>query len=80
MLAIGLDRATAWPLVAKTGLDSIPKLRRSVFDALLAESDWRDTAAIAAVTKHPTITTRRSLEDLGAHGVVERQAGGEGEG
>jgi hypothetical protein len=78
MLAIGLDRATAWPLVAKTGLDCIPKLRRSVFDALLVAPDWRDTAAIAAATKHPTITTRRSLEDLSAHGVVERQAGGKG--
>jgi hypothetical protein len=76
MLAIGLDRATAWPLVAKTGLDCIPKLRRSVFDALLATPDWRDTTTIAASTKHPTVTARRSLEDLSVHGVVDRRPGG----
>jgi len=78
MLAIGLDRATAWPLVAKSGLDCIPKLRRSVFDTLLAARDWLTTTAIATATQHPTTTTRRSLEDLCAHGVVERQAGGKG--
>lgn len=78
MIAIGLDAATAWPLVAKAGLDCVPKLRRSVFDALLVAPDWRDTTAIAAATNHPTVTTRRALEDLTAHGVVERQVGGRG--
>lgn len=73
MLAIGLDRATAWPLVAKTGLDCIPKIRRAVLNVLLATPDWMSTKAIATKVQHPTTTTRRSLEDLSAHGVVDRR-------
>ena len=79
LLIIGLDRATAWPLVAKTGLDCIPKTRRAVFDVLVT-ADWVTTKAIATRIAHPTTTTRRSLEDLGAHGVVDRRPGEKGKG
>ena len=80
MLAIGLDPETAWPLVAKTGLDCIPKIRRAAFDILLAAPDWMPTAEIAVKAHHPTTTTRRALEDLHAHGVVVRQLGAKGKG
>jgi phage/plasmid primase-like uncharacterized protein len=80
MLAIGLDRATAWPLVAKTGLDCIPKLRRAVLKVLLSTDGWMATKAIAASVAHPTTTTRYSLEDLSAHGVVDRRPAEKGKG
>jgi hypothetical protein len=78
MLAIGLERKTAWPLVVKVGLDCIPKLRRSAFDTLLDTSDWLSTTTIAAAAGYPTITARRALEDLAAHGVAERKSQGAG--
>ncbi|MCA1702022.1 MAG: hypothetical protein LC808_01615, partial [Actinobacteria bacterium] len=80
MLAIGLDHATAWPLVVKAGLDCIPKLRRAVFDVLLATEDWLTTKTVATRTGYPTMTARRSLEDLNAHGVVDRQPAEKGKG
>jgi phage/plasmid primase-like uncharacterized protein len=72
MLAIGLDRATAWPLVVKTGLDCVPKLRRAVFDVLADADCWLKTKEVATETHHPTSTAKRCLEDLNAHGVVDR--------
>ena len=80
MLAVGLDHATAWRLVAKTGLDCIPKLRRAILDILLAAPDWMGTRAIATKVQHPTTTTRRALEDLHAHGVVDRRPPEKGKG
>lgn len=79
MLAIGLDRETAWPLVAKTGLDCIPKIRRAVLDVLVA-AGWLATKMVAARIEHPTTTTRHALEDLSAHGVVVRQPAKKGVG
>jgi hypothetical protein len=78
LLTIGLDRATAWPLVCKVGLDCIPKLRRSAFDVLLNVDEWRSTTDVAAAAKYPTTTARRALEDMAAHGVIDRMAGGSG--
>jgi hypothetical protein len=80
LLIIGLDRTTAWSLVAKTGLDCIPKIRRAVLNVLLTAADWMSTKTIAAKVQHPTTTTRRSLEDLGAHCVVDRRLGEKGKG
>jgi hypothetical protein len=74
LLILGLDRETAWPLVRKTGLDCMPKLRRSAFDILLNAADWAKTADVAATAGYPTTTARRSLEDLAAHGVVIRKS------
>jgi hypothetical protein len=78
MLGIGLDRATAWPLVVKVGLDSIPKPRRAVLDILLATPGCRNTTELATEADLPTVTARRALEDLTAHHVVERLSEGPG--
>ncbi|MGD9890119.1 MAG: bifunctional DNA primase/polymerase [Dehalococcoidia bacterium] len=77
MLAIGLDRARAWAVVQRAGLDSMPKTRRLVFDQLAAaDGQWLNTARIAASIGYPSNTTRRALEDLTVHGVVTRRTGG----
>ena len=60
------------------GMDSIPKLRRSILDYLGTRATTATTTDIAEYVEHPSRTTRRGLEDLAAHRVVRRQAGGEG--
>lgn len=78
MVAIGVPRETAWALVCKTGIDCIPKLRRSVLNVLMNVDRWLTTTEIATAAGYPTVTIRRALEDLAAHGVVDRQSGGPG--
>ena len=73
---LGLDRASAWHLVRRVGLDSIPKLRRSILDYLARVLATPSTTEVAEYVEHPTRTTRRALEDLAAHRVVRRIAGG----
>jgi hypothetical protein len=75
---LGLSRADAWALVLRIGLDSVPKLRRHVLDYLAATLTAPSTTTIAEAVEHPSRTTRRALEDLAAHRVVRRLAGGEG--
>ena len=75
---LGLDKAGAWALVQRIGMDSIPKLRRSILDYLAVCSTPATTTAIAERVEHPSRTTRRGLEDLAAHRVILRLAGGEG--
>lgn len=76
MLSIGLERDEAFEHVVRVGLDCLPKLRRGVFDQLAFRNpDWRTTVDLAASLGYPTTTARRSLEDLAAHGVVERRPG-----
>jgi hypothetical protein len=75
--AIGADRAVGWPVITKAALDSIPAIRRAVIDVLVAADELK-TSAVAAVIDYPTQTTRRALEDLAAHGIAQREVGGEG--
>ena len=75
---IGAQPAEAWSLVVKSGLDSMPKLRRSVFENLVGTAEWTNTTAIAEAVGYPTQTARRSLEDLAVHGLVQRKSGGKG--
>jgi hypothetical protein len=75
---LGLSRPDAWALVGRIGLDSIPKLRRNVLDYLATAITAPSTTTIAEAVEHPSRTTRRALEDLAAHRVVRRLAGGEG--
>jgi hypothetical protein len=69
--AIGAEREQSWSLVAKLALDSIPALRLAVIREL-HESGEAETDTIGVAVGHPTQTTRRALEDLEGHGVVER--------
>ena len=74
---IGLDDDTAWRLVAKVAMDSMPAQRRKVIQHLAA-IETSTAPAVATVLGLPTTTARRTLEDLAAHGVVLRVSGGEG--
>jgi hypothetical protein len=73
---IGLDRDTAWNVMTKVAFDSVPALRMALLRAL--EDGRRDTNELANVVRHPSTTTRRALEDLVAHGLVDLHRG-EGE-
>jgi hypothetical protein len=75
---IGVDRHEAWPIVAKAAVDSVPSLRLKVIRSLLFR-EWVSTTDVEKATGYPNKTTRRTLEDLHAHGLVERQLGGKGE-
>jgi len=78
MLAIGVDESTAWTLVTKCALDSMPALRRSVLEDLMRRTGPASTTEVAERVRYPTTTARRALEDLAAHGIVVRQAQGNG--
>jgi hypothetical protein len=75
--AIGASRDTAWPVITKAALDSIPAIRRDVITALHATTQ-ADTTELATSIGYPTSTAKRALEDLTAHGIVNCQPGGKG--
>jgi hypothetical protein len=73
---IGVARNDAWKVVTKLALDSVPALRLAVIYSLM--EGQKDTNQVATDVRHPAQTTRRSLEDLVAHGLVELERQGEG--
>jgi hypothetical protein len=75
---LGLDRESAWTLVRRVGMDSIPKLRRMILDYLGGCLRAPSTTDVAEAVEHPSRTTRRALEDLTAHRVIRRLTGGDG--
>jgi DNA-binding transcriptional ArsR family regulator len=76
--AIGLDSDTAWAITSKAALDSIPTLRLEAIGALHAAGEAIDTNAVASRVSYPASTTRRALEELTAHGLVDCHRQGEG--
>lgn len=76
--SIGVDRATAWEVVRRVGLDSMPALRRRVLDSLDGAKAGVETTVVAVAVSHPTETVRRTLQDLEAYDVVERDPQGHG--
>ena len=62
----------AWEVVIRVALDSVPKLRGAVLAELEKADGQVTTTEMAVKVDHPTRTTRRALEDLTAHHVVER--------
>ena len=69
---IGLERDRSWQVIAKAALDSVPAIRLSCLFTLYHEHDEArlDTNEIATRISYPAVTTRRTLEDLTAHGLV----------
>jgi hypothetical protein len=75
LLVLGADEAEAWRVTTTVTWDSIPKPRRLALDALLSTRGAHPrTASLADAIGLPTPATRRALEDLAAHGLVERHA------
>ena len=72
LLSIGIPRARALELVGKVGLDSMPAIRRKVISALLEHPGELSAPDLAATLDYPTSTTRRTLEDLTAYGLIRR--------
>lgn len=75
---LGLDHADSWEVVRRCALDSIPKLRGAVIRYLDKLDAPADTTMVGTGVVHPTRTVRRALEDLAAHGVVNRETAGPG--
>lgn len=76
--ALGVPRDTAWTVVTKAALDSIPALRFAVLEELRAAGLPTETGTLGAALGYPTVTVRRTLDDLTAHDLVEREPQGQG--
>jgi DNA-binding MarR family transcriptional regulator len=75
---LGLKRERAFDVVGRVARDSMPALRAQLLDVLGAAGPPRKTTEIAEEVGYPTSTTRRTLEDLTAHGIATRHSQGEG--
>jgi hypothetical protein len=75
---LGLGTAESWEVVRRCALDSIPKLRGAVIRYLAGLAGSANTTTVGIGVVHPTKTVKRALEDLAAHGVAERESGGQG--
>lgn len=69
---IGASEDETWRLVAQAALDGMHPGRRKVLDYLMADPVAHATSAIAGHCRLPETTTRRHLQDLYAHEVIER--------
>lgn len=77
--SIRVEEDQAWSIVTQVALDSMPRLRRDVLEILfLKAGDETETGEVAEAVRYPTTTTRRALEDLTAHHVVQRCRHGQG--
>ncbi len=75
---LGADETSAWGLVGKVALDTIPIRRRRLLEHLRSAADPLDTTDLAVLIDHPANTTRRDLEDLTAYKLVQRIPNGPG--
>lgn len=75
---LGLGQPESWEVVRRCALDSIPKLRGAVIRYLDGQSSPVDTTNVRIGVAHPKRTVLRALEDLTAHGVVDRESQGQG--
>jgi hypothetical protein len=74
---IGVSDEGTKAIVSRVALDSMPKVRRQVLRTLAAITT-RGTGDVARKMGYPTDTVRHALQDLEAHGVLERTAQGDG--
>ena len=68
---IGTPAGEVWRLIAKVALDGMHPGRRKVIEYLIANPGPHTTAVVSGHCRLPDTPTRRHLEDLRAHGVVE---------
>jgi hypothetical protein len=75
--ALGVARTIGLQVVKSVAMDSVPPLRRVVYDALDPLND-QDTTGLARTVDLPTTTTRRALEELVGYKLARRTSGGSG--
>lgn len=78
MRSVGVPDHDCWLAIVKVALDSMPAIRRTVLEYLLAGEQPTPLSAVASAAGYPRNTTARALEDLAAHGVVVRSVQGAG--
>ena len=69
---IGVSRTEMWRLLVQVALDGMHSGRRTVLEKLTGSGATHSTAALAGLCRLPQTTTRRHLEDLHAHVVVDK--------
>jgi len=74
---LGVEREEAFRVVRRVAMDSVPPLRRHALAFVRANTPC-DTKTVAEALGLPTITVRRTLEDLAAYSLVTRIGGGQG--
>jgi hypothetical protein len=81
LLTLGVDRARAFNVISAVAMDStLPKRRRiySYLQSLKPNPGSATTSQIAANVRLPALAVRRTLEELEAHGRIERLVRGRG--
>lgn len=71
LVVIGTPAAEVWRLLAKVALDGVHPGRRATIDYLISAPGEHTTASIAGHCRLTVTPTRRHLEDLTAHGVLD---------
>jgi len=81
LMALGLDRARAFTTIIAVAMDSTPPKRRRIYSylqSLKPNPGSATTSQIAANVRLPALAVRRTLEELEAHGRIERLVRGRG--
>jgi hypothetical protein len=71
LVAIGMPAGEVWRLLAKVALDGVHPGRRATIDYLVSAPGEHTTANIAGHCRLTVTPTRRHLQDLTAHGVLD---------
>jgi hypothetical protein len=76
---LNINRETALKVVESVAMDSVPPIRRGAYEYLVGLGGVAGTTtAIAKALDLPSVTVRRSLEDLTAYGLLQRMVQGQG--
>jgi hypothetical protein len=71
LVVISTPTGEVWRLLANVALDGVHPGRRAVLDYLVGNPGAHTTASIAGHCRLTTTPTRRHLQDLTAHGVLD---------
>jgi predicted transcriptional regulator len=73
LYTLRLGRRDVHRAIRRLALDSITPVRRQALELLLDTDEAKQTAKVATALGLPTGTARRVLEDLSAHGLLDRR-------
>ena len=81
LMALGLDRVKAFTTIITVAMDSTPPKRRRIYSYLQSLKPNPGSATTSEIATHarlPALAVRRTLEELEAHGRIERLVRGRG--